>query len=104
MPYYKNPWTDAIPVPIEELAECVANLDTQYLDYNTKQMITWTKEKVLENWYAYGSELDTYILPSSHGYGHSIGVRYGNLGNQYLSPMGNQDKIKKLLDKYAIYV
>lgn len=96
--HWKNPWKDAIPVPIEELVECVHGIDQMWSDMSGSSFIM-TKELMLKHWESYGEYLDAYILPCASGY-HSIGIRYGNKGNEYLSPLGNQEKVEKLLKKY----
>lgn len=89
-PYWENSWKDVVYVPVEELAECcvVKNFD---------------KDQVLNYFYSRGLYLDAYILPSNYDNGyHSIGVRYGNGGPEYLSPYGEQSKVAELLKKYGI--
>lgn len=92
-----NPWEDAIPVPIEELAECHAGLGQ--LCGSAAGSFKLTQVSVLEHWRTAGDKLDAYILPSPSGY-HSIGIRYGNEGSEYLSPAGDKEKVQALLDKY----
>ena len=87
-PYWTNPWNGVVYVPLEELADCcvVENFD---------------KDQVLNYFYSRGRYLDAYILPSPYPKGyHSIGVRYGNDGPEYLSPYGDQSKVLELLKKY----
>lgn len=97
-PHWNNPW-EVVYVPIEELAECDAGLGKTCGTMNGPSFIL-TKEKILEHWRSAGSKLDAYILVQPNGF-HSIGIRYGNEGSQYLSPMGNKDKVAELLKKYA---
>lgn len=97
MTYWINPWEDAIPVTLEELAECHAGLDQLCGSANGSFLLT--KENVLEHWRSRGDKLDAYILPQPSGY-HSIGIRYGAKGSEYLSPAGDKEKVQNLLDKY----
>jgi hypothetical protein len=103
MTYWVNPWADAIPVPIEELAECHAGLGQLCRRYTNVGVDTetfiLTKENVLDSWKSAGNKLDAYILPQPSGY-HSIGIRYGAEGYEYLSPAGDKEKVQALLDKY----
>lgn len=96
-PYWTNPWEDAIPVPIEELAACHAGLN-QPCGSSSGTFIL-TQEKVLEHWQSAGDKLDAYILPCTSGY-HCIGIRYGAEGHEYLSPAGDKDKVQELLNKH----
>lgn len=83
-----NPWKDSIVyVPIEELAECVAE------GYHM------TKEEILKHWSQDGKKLDAYILPEPVF--HSMGIRYGREGREYISPMGDQKKLAELLKRYS---
>lgn len=97
--HWKNPWNDAIVVPIEELVECAHGLGEMWDD--DKNQFLMTKEVMLQHWRQAGDKLDAYILRGNPGFQHCIGVRYGNEGHQYLSPYGDQEKIQKLLEKYA---
>lgn len=97
MTHWVNPWEDAIPVPIEELAECHAGLGQ--LCGSAKGSFLLTKEKVLEHWGSAGKNLDAYILPQPGGY-HCIGIRYGAECSEYLSPAGDKEKVQALLNKY----
>ena len=96
--HWVNPWEDAISVPIEELAECHAGLGEMYSSIRSGTF-TMTKETVLKHWKNAGDKLDAYILPQPDG-DHSIGIRYGNDGEDYLSPAGDKEKVQALLDKY----
>ena len=100
IPHWINPWEDAIPVPIEELAECHEGLDKFYGTMDPGVKILMTKERILAGWKQDGDKLDAYILPQSNGW-NCIGVRYGNEGSEYLSPMANQEKTRALLKKYS---
>lgn len=97
-PHWPNPWPDVVYVPIEELAECHAGLGQRYGDVDGKSYIL-TKERVLEHWRRAGEKLDAYILPQPSGF-HSIGIRYGSEGPDYLSPLGECSKVTALLGKY----
>lgn len=95
VPHWINPWEDAVSVPIEELAECHAGLGQFYQtinqqDVSLSESIILTKEKVLEHWKSAGEHLDAYILPQPSGF-HSIGIRYGENGQDYLSPLGDKE-------------
>ncbi len=97
--HWNNPWEDAVPVPIEELAECHMGLGQSCGDVDGSSFIL-TKDRVLEHWCQYGEKLDAYILPCRSGW-HSIGVRYGNEDPQYLSPAGDKEKVVALLRRYT---
>lgn len=99
-PDWINPWEDAIPVPIEELAECHEGLDKLYGTMKPGERIFMSKERILEGWKQDADKLDAYILPQPSGY-HFIGVRYGAKGSEYLSPPANQEKTRALLEKYS---
>jgi hypothetical protein len=83
MTHWVNPWKDAIPASLEELAECT-------------EVGNWTSADSLHLWRGYGSKLDPYILDGGGGR-HCIGIRFGNKGEEYLSPYAPQDKIHRLL-------
>lgn len=98
MTYWKNPWEDAISVPIEELARCYQGLN-EYCGRMDGSRFLWTEEEILKHWRQHGDRLDAYILPCVSGF-HCIGIRYGNEGHQYLSPLGDKEKVQALLDQY----
>lgn len=106
--HWVNPWSNAIPVPIEELAECHAGLGRMCARYlgvdqfgsEVKETFTLTREKVLEHWGTAGDKLDAYILPQPSGY-HCIGIRYGSEDQDYLSPAGDKEKVQDLLKRYT---
>lgn len=98
-PHWVNPWEDAIPVPIEELVECAHGIGERFRDSNDTTFIM-TKERMLEHWKQAGDKLDAYILLCPSGW-HCIGIRYGEEGSQYLSPMGDKDKVTALLRRYT---
>lgn len=82
-----NPWADKIVyVPsLEELAQCCST----------------DIERTVERWRTNGSRLDAYILPNPSSW-HSIGVRYGPKGPDYLSPYNRfNETTKSLLLKYG---
>lgn len=82
-----NPWAaDIIYVRLDELAAVCG--------------YSWPAEETLEHWHQYGEELDAYILPQPSGM-HSIGVRFGPRGEDYLSPYADQEKLKKLMESLA---
>ena len=97
-PYWTNPWDDAVPVQIEELATCVANLGKLCSCYDGGPDFVITVETVLAHWREYGDQLDAYILPHPRGY--HIGIRYGNDGPEYLSVGGDTQRVSALLAKY----
>jgi hypothetical protein len=93
-----NPWADSVVyVPIHELAACHHHVG-QVL-YNGGKREIMTIGYILDMWLQDGLKVDAYILPSPSG-DHCIGIRYGKEGSQYLSPMGDQKKVQKLLNKY----
>ena len=97
--HWENPCEDAVPVPIEELAECHMALNQPCRDVDGTTFIL-TKERILEHWKGKDGKVDAYILPCPSGW-HCIGIRYGNEGSQYLSPAGDKDKVTALLRKYT---
>lgn len=108
-PHWNNPYRGAIPVPIEELAECAHGLNERWGDHTTNPPSSFimTKEIMLEHWLTVGGrfpqkdvKLDAYILPCTSGF-HCIGIRYGKEDSQYLSPAGDQKKVAALLRKYT---
>lgn len=98
-PHWINPWEDAIPVTLEELAGCHEGLDTYYGDGQGGRVLM-TEEAILAHWRS-GEKgpLDAYILPCPSGW-HSIGIRYGAEGSQYLSPPANRERTAALLRRY----
>ena len=98
--HWKNPWTDAVTVPIEELVECAHGIGEIWSSAEGNFLMT--KELMLDHWREAGTNLDAYILPGMNGHQHCIGVRYGNEGHEYLSPHGIQEKIQILLNKYSV--
>jgi hypothetical protein len=98
--HWNNPWNDAIPVPIEELAECYEGLGKSCLDSRDNSTFIWTVEKVLAHWRQKPTEkLDAYVLLCPSGM-HCMGIRYGNKDSQYLSPAGDPKKLEALAKKY----
>lgn len=97
-PHWTNPWDDVVYVPIEELVDCAYGLGKTWTDVDGSSFIM-TRERMLEHWKQAGDKLDAYILPCGSGH-HSIGVRYGEDGPEYLSPHGDTAKVEALLQKY----
>jgi hypothetical protein len=99
--HWTNPWTEAVPVPIQELAECVYGLGKEGLDSSGMSFIP-SKEFMLSIWRSSGDKLDAYILPKKQWFAGlpAIGIRYGNEGYEYLSPLGDRSKVESLLNKY----
>lgn len=83
--HWVNPWPEAIPVPLEELAPCVAGGLVGTVSGEVKQ---YDVGYVLEEWRRYGDKLDGYLLIAGSGdpLTISVGVRYGAEGHQYLAP------------------
>jgi hypothetical protein len=95
-----NPWRErAVYVPIEELAEALADGSNVKLSDGT--VAEYTAEFILEHCQQYSLNLDAYILPSDV-LGYSVGVRYGSHGPEYLS-LYARDK-SKIEELYARYV
>lgn len=81
-----NPWADKlIYVPLETAAFLCG--------------YSWTAETTLEHWRQYGDKFDAYVLPQPNGH-HSIGVRYGAEGDEYLSPHPDPDKTRAFMLGY----
>lgn len=97
-PHWPNPWKDVVYVPIEKLVECAHGIGERWSDTDGSSFIM-TKERMLEHWKQAGDKLDAYILPQPSGW-HCIGIRYGADGPQYLSPMGDQEKVAQLLKRF----
>ncbi|MBT1509425.1 hypothetical protein KIP88_02825 [Bradyrhizobium sp. SRL28] len=95
----QNPWRDQITyVPIERLAECVAGGTISMGTHGPS--VPYDVAFVLKHWANYGDKLDAYILPQPHGR-HSIGIRYGAEGSEYLSPHNaHPQKTLALLAEY----
>jgi hypothetical protein len=98
MTHWTNPWNDAIPVTLLELAACHYGLGKPCGALDGSSVIL-TIDHILAHWRQYGNKLDAYILPQPNGW-HSIGVRYGNEGQQYLSPAGDRERVTALLNHY----
>jgi len=99
MPHWKNPWENAIPVPLEELAEALEGGEIEtamgVVPYDKEFLMTWFR--------SHGDKLDAYVLQTQGGAGKwiSAGVRFGNEGHQYLSPYGDQKRLAALVQKYG---
>lgn len=90
-----NPWRDEIfYAPLELLAKCVAG-GTVFIS-STGETLPYDVPYILNQWGRAGDRLDGYILPQPHGR-HSIGVRYGAEGSQYLSPHNSNPEITEAL-------
>ncbi len=98
MTHWINPWADAVPVAIEDLANCHEGLGGYYSTMTPGERILMSQERILEHWRKAGDKLDAYILPQPNGW-HSIGVRYGNRGQDYLSPPANLIRTRALLER-----
>lgn len=83
--YWVNPYKDAIPVPLEDLADLVVHYGCE----TSEEILAWFRLR--------GPKLDAYILPDGAFY--SVGVRYGAEEWEYLSPLGDQTKIRKYLEQ-----
>ena len=98
--HWPNPYPEAVPVTLEELAECVQGLDLPCWDTTTTPhtTFTYTKDKILQYWRNAHPKLDAYILPQPSGW-HDIGVRYGSEPHQYLSPPADKERTAELLKR-----
>ena len=98
--YWTNPWTDIISVPLNELAEALAHSGLCRMPDGTHELMN--ANHYIRGWSEYGDKLDAYIIkPYETDYGFSVGVRYGNEGNQYLSPHARDtEKMNVLYQKY----
>ena len=99
MTHWINPWDNAIPVPVEELAEVLAG-GTVFGSDN--KPVPYDKEYLLNYWGSFGDKLDAYLLENTMSpHGLSSGIRYGNRGDRYLSPyIRDIEKARILLEKY----
>lgn len=75
-PHWPNPWSNAVFVPLNALAELCIMPDPNYVRYRRSE------------WYRAGDKLDCYLVwwgsePNRH---LSAGVRYGPDAGDYLSP------------------
>ena len=98
--HWTNPWSEAIPVPLDELAEAIAGGVTLTVGSNT----VGNPEYLIEQWRKYhGVRLDAYVLPRKDQPWYSVGIRYGNRGDEYLSPstFGREAQVEALLAKYS---
>lgn len=95
MPNYSdvNPWHDrAVYVSLETAAEIIAS-DAWLGKTTDKPAKYW-----IEEWQRYGDKLDAYILRSATG-GHSLGIRYGREGSEYLSfTLHDNDAVQSVLE------
>lgn len=94
-----NPWRDSVVyVPLERLAACAAGGLVREVDGS---VVPYDADWILRHWRRCGGQLDAYILPQPSGV-HSIGVRYGADGPEYLSPHNeNPDLTNALLAEYG---
>lgn len=67
---------------------------------NENESYILTVQVLLDSWKECGDKLDAYILPQPSGY-HSIGIRYGNDGHEYLSPPADKEKAQALLNELS---
>ena len=96
-----NPWRDRIVyVTLEELALCIENIG-ELVSYPNGLTEINTPERNIREWQRAYTKLDAYILPNDYwsGNDHSIGVRYGPEGPNYISPMAHQKRTNALLYK-----
>ena len=97
--HWVNPWPEAIPVPLEELAACVAGGTVRTVSGAVKD---YTVPYVLEEWRRYGERLDGYLLVGGESGHISVGVRFGADGPEYLSPYcQHKDIARDLVAKYG---
>jgi hypothetical protein len=98
--HFKNPWPEAIPVPVQELVACCAGGTV-----STPNGVRSNDEAyLLERWRQFGEKLDGYLLIASSQDPTTlrVGVRYGPAGEQYLSPhCQNRQVAMDLLQKYG---
>jgi len=99
MPYWTQPYDDAVFVPIEELAACRARLGQLCGDTNGASFVM-SVETTLAHWAQHGTDLDAYILPQPSGW-HDGGIRYGDEPHQYLGPDFDKEKLTALLIRYS---
>lgn len=98
--HFENPWQEAIPVPLEELAACVAGGTISTPDGVKVYDVAY----VLQSWRRYGETLDGYLLIAGSQDPSTIcvGVRFGEDGPQYLSPYCEDRQLAmSLVQKYG---
>ncbi len=100
MTHWINPWTDAIPVTLDELAECCFWLGRTVTAFDGTEFV-YTKELIVKHWTEQSNKVDPYVLICPSGR-HCIGVRYGNEPSEYLSPSANQAKVTELLKRKGL--
>ena len=83
MTHWKNPWEQAVPVPLDLLASCVAGGNIRD---ETGKTVPYDADYILKYWASYGDKLDGYLLQGMPGGHISAGVRFGPEGPDYLSP------------------
>lgn len=89
-PHFTNPWApDALPVPLDELIAALRNAEH------------YSKEGLFKD-----NPHDAYLLrdgdPKDSGeQWFCAGIRYGEEGHEYLSPMPDMPKALALWNKYA---
>ena len=103
MTHWENPWADcAVNVPLHELAEALASDDLCGMPDGSREVMD--AGHYLRFFAQGGDKLDAYILEprsDAHDYDFSVGVRFGNEGNQYYSPYArNSVPIRVLYEKY----
>lgn len=96
-----NPWRDRLVyVPIEILVHCCTGGSiTSLTGFGTKITVPNDANFILAQWHDYRfryGAIDGYILPQPDG-NHSIGIRYGEEGSQYLSPYNANPELTEVL-------
>jgi hypothetical protein len=101
-PYWHadNPWADKVVyVPLERLAAAIEG-GTIGIGA-TGKTVPYDVAFILQHWAHYGDKLDAYILPQPQPSRHSVGVRYGQFGSEYLSPHNaNPERVQALLEEF----
>jgi hypothetical protein len=96
-----NPWADRLVyVPLQDLAEAISGGEVTIPGAG---IVERTPQYLLASWGQSGHKLDGYIVRNANGV-HSVGVRYGAEGQDYLAlaPLSTiaKARIESLLERH----
>ena len=83
-PRFKNPYPEAIPVPLTEALSILTTPTPEEMEFLLKNAPT---------------QGDAYVLSGTH-LGYSVGIRHGKLGHECYDPLADQEKAAGLHQKY----